>query len=50
MMITEPLEIKNIMLQNRIVMPPMDRASSMDGLIIDDLIGIGRAMLVDAMV
>lgn len=38
MMITEPLKIRNITLQNRIVMPPMDRASSMDGSVSDDLI------------
>ena len=38
MMITEPLKIRNITLQNRIVMPPMDRSSSRDGSISDDLI------------
>ena len=38
MMITEPLKIRNITLQNRIVMPPMDRSSSMDGSVSDDLI------------
>ena len=37
-MITEPLDIKNIRLKNRIVMPPMDRSSSMDGSVNDDLI------------
>jgi len=38
MMITEPLKIRNITLQNRIVMPPMDRSSSRDGSVSDDLI------------
>lgn len=38
MMITEPLKIRNITLQNRIVMPPMDRLSSRDGSVSDDLI------------
>ena len=38
MMITEPLDIKNIRLKNRIVMPPMDRSSSRDGSVSDDLI------------
>ena len=37
-MITEPLKIRNITLQNRIVMPPMDRSSSRDGSVSDDLI------------
>ena len=38
MMITEPLKIRSITLQNRIVMPPMDRSSSRDGSVSDDLI------------
>ena len=38
MMITEPLKIRNITLQNRIVMPPMDRSSSKDGCVSDSLI------------
>lgn len=38
MIITKPLKIKGICLQNRIVMPPMDRASSKDGCVSDDLI------------
>ena len=42
MIITEPLKIKNITLQNRIVMPPMDRSSSRDGFVSDDLIDYYR--------
>lgn len=38
MIITKPLKIKGICLQNRIVLPPMARAASEDGSVSDELI------------
>lgn len=42
MLLKEPLQIKNITLQNRIVMPPMARECSEDGKVPEELIDYYR--------